>query len=324
MHALLFAALLNAAQRANIDAITRFVMGEDRILGLSLAVVRDGSIVYARGYGFADRRRSVRVTPHTIFAVASLEKPFIAASILRLAERGRLRLDDRLGRYVPWYVNARDVTIAELLAHRSGIPDYAQQPGFDRLARQPVSPAQLVRRVTSLPLLFRPGSENNYSNTDYVLLGMILERVTGMPLGAWLHRDLFAPLHLNETASWFPFLYEPGRAQGSLVAGTGSIGFGAADLESNAVDMGHWLDDLFTLRVVDARDLARLFGGMGFFTGRIGRYQGAWHSGYVAGYSAYVAVLPSLRLGVVLLSNADEVDLGPLAESVLHDALGRR
>jgi D-alanyl-D-alanine carboxypeptidase len=324
MHALLVCALLTASQRASIDSIVRFVMGDDRIAGLSMAVVRDGRIVYARGYGFADRDRSVAVTPRTVFAIASLEKSFVAASVLRLAERGRLHLDDRLGSYVPWYANARDVTIAQLLAHRSGIPDYARLPGFDRFAREPVSPEALVRRVAALPLLFPPGEGNDYSNTDYVLLGMILQRVTGEPLGAWLHRTLFAPLHLDETAGWYPFLYERDRAQGSVPAGTGSIGFGAADLESSALDLAHWIDDLFALRVVDARDLRRMFDGMGFFSGRAGRYEGAWHSGYVAGYSSYIAIVPSEHLGVVLLSNADMVDLGPLAQSVLEDALPRR
>lgn len=323
MHALLLAVTLTASQRANIDHIVRYVMGDNHVLGLSLAVVRDGTLAYARGYGFADRRRTVRVRPETVFAIASLEKPFIAAAVLRLAQRGRLRLDDTLARYLPWYAAARDVTIAELLEHRSGIPDYAQLPGFDRSQREPVSPEALVRRVAALPLRFPPGTANDYSNTDYVILGTIVQRVTGVPLAAWLQRDLFRPLGLRATATWNPFLDEPGRAEGSVPAGTGTIGFATADLESSALDLARFIDDLFAGRVVSARSRHAMFSGMGFFTGRIGRRWGAWHSGYVDGYSAYVAIVPSERLGVVLLSNADEVDLGPLAESVLDDSAAR-
>lgn len=333
MHALALAVTLAAPQRASIDAIVRYVMGDQRVLGLSLAVVRNGRIVYARGYGFADRRRTVRVVPQTVFAIASLEKSFVAASVLRLAEHGRLSLDDALARYVPWYVNARDVTIGELLTHTSGIPDYAQLPGFARSQRAPVSPEALVRRIARLPLLFAPGTSSNYSNTDYVLLGMIVQRVTGMPLEAWLHHDLFAPLRLNATAAWNPMLPEPARAEGSVAAGSPSLAFGAANLESNVIDLGDWIDDLLAARVVDLNGLVEMMApsttiagaptpyGMGFFAGDIGNLEGAWHSGYIEGYSSYIAVAPEKHLGVVLLSNADRVDLGPLAQSVIEDAL---
>ncbi len=295
-------------------------MGDRHVLGLSLAVARDGEIVYAHGYGFADRRRTIRVEPRTVFAVGSIEKQFLAASVLRLCERGRLSLDDTLGRFVPWYAVARDVTVRELLENASGIPDYATLPDFDRLAREPVSPEALVRRVASLPLEFAPGTNTSYSNTNYVLLGVIVEDVTRMPLAAWLHRDLFGPLQLRATAGWNPFLYEPRRAEGSVSAGSASLAFGGAGLESSALDVARWLDDLFAMRVVSTQDLMRMFDGMGFFSGRIGSRRGAWHSGYVPGYSAYVAVVPGQRLAVVLLSNADAVDLGPLAQSVIDDA----
>ncbi len=310
-------------QRQSIDAIVRIVVGSHHIDGLSLAVVRNGRLAYARGYGFADRRRSIAVRPATIFAIGSLEKSFLAATVLRLAQHGRLSLADSLDRYVPWYANARGVTIEELLNHTSGVPDYAQLPGFDRARRDPVSPEALVRRVAALPLLFVPGTRRQYSNTNYVLLGLVVERVTGMPLARWLQRDLLRPLHLTATASWSPFLYEAGRAQGSVAPGSGSLGFGAANLESNVLDLSRWIGDLLSLRVVDATNLARMLGGMGFSSGRIGTHRGAWHSGYVAGYSAFVAIVPQERLGVVLLCNEDAVDLGPLAQSVLDDASSR-
>lgn len=332
MHAFVLAVSLTTPQRASIDSIVRFVMGDQRVLGLSLAVVRDGRISYAHGYGFADRRRTIRVTPETVFPIASLEKSLVAASILRLVERHEISLDDRASKYVPLYPAARGVTIRELLTHTSGIPDYAQLPGFDRRQRVPVSPQELVQRVAALPLRFAPGTDWNYSNTDYVLLGMVIERVTHVPLEAWLRRDLFVPLHLTATAAWNPILPEPQRAEGSVAAGSPSLAFGAANLESDVLDLGHWIDDLLGGRVVDRASLARMLEpstigsatvpyGMGFFAGRIGGRPGAWHSGYIEGYSSFIAVVPGRHLGVVLLCNADRVDLGPLAQSVLDDAL---
>ena len=335
MHVIVLALMLAPAQQASIDRIVRYVMGDNHILGLSLAVVRDNRVVYMRGYGFADRRRTIVTTPATIFAIASLEKSFIAATILRLVERGRLRLDDRLSTFVPWYAVAKDVTVSELLTHTSGIPDYAQLPGFDRSARNPVSPTALVRRIATLPLAFPPGTSSNYSNTDYVLLGMIVERVTHAPLAAWLRHDLFMSLGLHATARWEPILPEAQRAEGSVAPGSPTLAFAAAELESNAQDLARWLIALFTLHVVNATDFARMTRpahladgtsvqyGMGFYAGTIDGNEGAWHSGYIEGYSSFIALVPSRQLGVVLLSNADRVDLGPLAESVLDDSLQR-
>lgn len=321
MHAVALALALAPRASGQIDHIVRYVMGDRHIDGLSLAVVRGGRIVYVRGYGFADRRRTIPTQPQTVFAIASLEKPFIAAAVLRLAERKRLALDDTLARYVPWYTAARDVTIRELLANESGIPDYSQQPGFERRARNPVSPEELVRRVSSLPLAFPPGTQWQYSNTDYVLLGIIVQKVTGMPLAAWLHHDLFTPLHLRSTATWQPILPERDRAEGSVAAGSPTLAFAAADLESNAPDLARWMNDLLAGRVVDARDLHRMLAGMGLITGRFGELNLGWHSGYIEGYSSYMAIAGSQDLGVVILCNEDRVDLGPLALSVIEDAL---
>ncbi len=321
VHAALLALALSSRTTGRIDHIVRYVMGDHHIAGLSLAIVRDGRVIYARGYGFADRRRTIRTQTGTIFAVASLEKPFVAALVLRLAERGKLSLDDTLGKYVPWYANARDVTIRDLLANESGIPDYAQLPGFERGARNPVSPEDLVRRVSSLPLDFRPGTRWRYSNTDYVLLGMIVQDVTHVPLAAWLHRDLLGPLRLRATATWQPIVPEAGRAEGSIAAGSPTLAFAAADLESNAPDLARWMDDLLLGRVVNARDLHRMLGGMGFIAGHFDGLAVAWHSGYIEGYSSYMAIVASKHLGVVILCNQDKVDLGPLALSILEDAL---
>lgn len=321
MHAVALALVLGVRQRAEIDRIVRYVMGDHHIAGLSLAVIREGRIAYEKGYGFADRRRTIRTRPDTVFAIASLEKPFISATVLRLAERGRLSLDDTLSRYVPWYAAARDVTIRELLADESGIPDYAQLPGFERRSRNPVSPEDLVRRVSSMPLEFPPGTQWQYSNTDYVLLGIIVQDVTQMPLAAWLHHDLFTPLHLTAMATWQPALPEANRAEGSVVAGSPSLAFAAADLESSAPDLARWIGDLLSGRVVDATDLRRMLGGMGFLAGHFDGRDVSWHSGYIEGYSSYMAIVAANRLGVVLLCNEDRVDLGPLALSIVEDAL---
>lgn len=323
VHAFALAAVLATAKTAEIDRIVRYVMGDQHVLGLSLAIASGDRTVYVRGYGFADRRRTIRTGADTVFAVASLEKPFIAALVLRLAERHKLSLDDTVVKYVPWYDAARNVTIAQLLSGTSGIPDYAQLPSFERGARAVVSPQDLLRRVSALPLLFTPGMQWHYSNTDYVLLGVIVQDVTHMPLAQWLHRDLLDPLHLSKTRTWQPNLPEPDRAEGSAPAGSSTLAFAAADLESTAPDLARWSRDLLNGQVVARRDMWRMFGGMGFLITRFEGLRAAWHSGYIEGYSAYMILIPAHRLAIVLLCNEDRIDLGPLALSIVHDVLSR-
>ncbi len=299
-----------AAARA--DLIVRRVMHDRDIQGLSIGVVL-GDRSSTRAYGYTDRSRAARVDPRTLFAIGSLSKGVLAAAARSLSASGRIRMGMRVREIDPSYAAAGDVTLAMLLQQRSGIPDYAQMPSFDRFSREPQSPRQLVARVAALPLLFQPGTQTEYSNTNYVLAGMALQEAIGMPLAAIERETIFGPLGMRATRTWQPFVFEADRAWGNVAPGSPSLTFGAADLESNAPDLDLWMAALLTHRFST--------GAIGFWSGTLFGDRVAAQSGYVNGFSAYMLLLPGRRAGVVLLCNADRVDLGPLAQSVIAAAL---
>lgn len=290
------AAELDIVRSAKVDAIAHFVMRSNHMRELELGVRERGKTIYLRGYG---------VDPSVAMPIGSLSKSFTAAAVRALEAQGKLRGSDALARYVPEYPNGADVTLDELLAMQSGIPDFSDRPSFDRSSRLPVAPDALIARIAALPLAFAPGSATAYSNTNYVLAALVVQRVAGVPYAAFLHRALLDPLRLRHTRIAL------GVAQG----------FGCADLESNAPDLLTWLG------AIDAGKVPRASGDAyddGFYNGEFFGREAQYASGYVAGYSAFAARMPHDGLDVVLVSDADEVDLSPLARSVAAIVLGIR
>ena len=203
MPALLLPMLLTAAVQASpapatLDSIDRYVRSEvarQRIPGLSMAVLRGDSLLLARGWGEANVEHHVPATDSTIYQSGSVGKQFTSALVLQLVEDGRLRLDDPISRWFPegpprW----RKITVRHLLTHTSGIPDYADST-LDY--RRDYSEDDLVRLAARLHPLFEPGARWSYSNTGYVLLGVIIQRITGTFYGDLLRSQIFDPLGMR-------------------------------------------------------------------------------------------------------------------------------
>ena len=181
------------------------------LVGVSLAAARDGKIVLAGGYGRA-RIDDVRaVTVDTLFAVGSVTKQFTAACILLLAEDGKLAVTDKVAKYYPDLTRAADISILDLLNHVSGYPDYYPLDFVDRRMAKPMAVDDVIRAYGKGALDFEPGSRYSYSNTGFLILGRIVERVSGEAFGSFLSRRILAPLGMKHT------IYEP-EAKGSAFA----------------------------------------------------------------------------------------------------------
>ncbi len=181
-----------------IDAWVEAYMHAHHIPGLALGIYRAGRIVKAKGYGLADVELDVPVKPNTIFQSGSVGKQFTSAMVLLLARDGKLALDDPITKYLPEGAEAwKGITIRNLLTHTSGIQDYenADPPIVD--LRRDYTDAELARLFARLPLIFRPDTTWSYSNTGYVLLGIIIDRVTGAHWNRFLHDRVFAPLGMK-------------------------------------------------------------------------------------------------------------------------------
>ena len=166
----------------------------------SVLVADGGRIVLERGYGWASAAARVPNTATTRFRIGSLTKPFTAMAVLELENAGRLRLTDHVCRFISECPAAwGPIMLQELLTHTSGIPDYTTLRSYCRFSRQHLTPAQIVALVRGRALLFAPGSRWSYSNTGYVLLGMVIQRVSGQPYAAYLQQHVLAPLGLHNT-----------------------------------------------------------------------------------------------------------------------------
>jgi CubicO group peptidase (beta-lactamase class C family) len=173
--------------------------GETGNLIGSVLVARGGRILFRQSYGMANYELRVANSSQTRFHIASVSKPFTAAAILQLQEQGRLSVSDPLSKYVPGFPNGDRITLDHLLTHRSGIPDINGIEGIETFERSPHTLEQLIAKFAGLSLEFAPGSKQSYSNSNYNLLALILEKVSGESYENYLHRHIFEPAGMKDS-----------------------------------------------------------------------------------------------------------------------------
>lgn len=329
--------ILTPLQRERIESVVRFVMRSQHIAGLALGVERNGHTLFRRGYGYRDVGKRLSVDTYTIFRIGSVTKQFTATAILQLVEQRRLALRETLGTAMALDGNAAQITVRELLAQQSGLPDYVATASSTPPTRW--KPAQLYALVSYEPLAFLPGSSWQYSNTNYLLLGRLLEATSGRAYARELTRRFLHPLDLFSTSYGTQFAAW-NRAQGyawkhrnfqrvPTRADETEIAYAAAGLQSNVRDLLLWLAALKDGRLLKPSLQRAMFENQPLNDGTrsnygFGWYIAAWnaervaeHPGYVDGFSADDAIVPITGLGVVVLTNASTVDLAPLVHSVV-------
>ena len=186
---------------AYVDSVANAAVAARRTAGVSVAVVKGGRTLLAKGYGFADLENDIPATPATVYRIGSITKQFTAAGIMRLAEQGKLSLDDTVQRFLPAFpTQGNRVTIRHLLNHTSGIRSYTSLgPKFGRVTRLDLVPDSLVALFSGEPFDFKPGDAWRYNNSGYFLLGMIIEKVSGKSYAQYVQDEFFKPLGLNST-----------------------------------------------------------------------------------------------------------------------------
>ena len=195
----------------SIDDSIVALMAWEHIPGLSLAVVRNGSLVKTKGYGMANLETSTPATPETVYKIASVSKQFLAAAVMVLVQDGKLRLNDPIGKYIEGTpASWGRITIAQLLSHTSGIA--RDLPGFDPLKVQPDT--DFLRASFTLPLRFKPGDHWAYSNINYYCLAEIIRKVSGRPWDQFIADRIFAPAGMIRTRTTTVADIVPNRASG--------------------------------------------------------------------------------------------------------------
>jgi CubicO group peptidase (beta-lactamase class C family) len=173
---------------AKIDDLARSVLAQTGVPSASIAIVKDGHIAYTNAYGMARLQPPTRATPEMRYSIGSVSKQFTAAAILLLQQEGKLKLDDPVGKYLPNLTRASEVTIRMLLSHSSGYQDFWPEDYVMPPMMQPATPQYIMDTWAKKPLDFDPGTKWQYSNTNYVIAGRIVEQVSGQPLFRFLQQ----------------------------------------------------------------------------------------------------------------------------------------
>jgi len=320
-----------------IDAAVLAWMRESRTPAASIAVVRGGRTVTERAYGWADLGTCVRATPDMRFGIGSITKQITALGVLVLVGQGKLALDDSISRWLPESGAAwRGITVRHLLTHTSGIRDSGHDdpvyPQIEIDKKIDITDSALVARLARDSLNFPPGESWAYSNTGYLLLSIIVQRVGGAPFPVWMRDHVFEPLGMHATRFFDPTDIIPQLARGYSIERNGRFrqGFyssrsysqrGDMGIVSTAHDLALWSAELDSSRLISPAlhtlmlEPARLRDGSAFpygFGVILDDYRGlpvVRHAGtYSAGYSANLLTLPARHTAVIVLTNQHQGD----------------
>jgi CubicO group peptidase (beta-lactamase class C family) len=304
----------------------------------TIAIVANGRIVFTGAYG-TDPSTSRPVRADMRFPIASLSKQFCAAAILLLQEDGKLSLDDPAGRYVADLGPAAGVTLRQLLSHTAGLRDYWPQDYVFPRMMQPISKQELVAEWVARPLDFPPGTARQYSNTGFVVAGMVVEKVAGESLMHFLKRRIFEPLHMDSVRDVDAEGLAADDVRGVQRAALGPLRpadrigrgwlFGAGELSMTAADLARWDQAMVDERILtpaswrEMHTATRLASGwsaqyglgVGVITDSMGRRMIS-HSGGAFGFTTRNRVFPESRSAIVVLTNSDSADA---ASSIADD-----
>ncbi len=320
--------LVGSSLAARADEVDKYVeasMRRQHIPGLSLVVLHDGQVVKAKGYGFSNVELKVPVTPDTVFELASSTKPLLATAVLLLVQEGKLSLDQTISAYLDNSPEAwKDITIRHLLSHTSGIPDYLADLRHDFPYDAPAS--EIADFVAKAPLKFSPREKWSYSNSGYVLLGMIVNRTTGQTYDKVLAQRMFAPLSMTSTRRDSADEMVQNRASGYLWLGPAGLrngdylkymmtNHGDRGILSTVLDLAKWTSAISGNRML-SEDTKRLMWtpaklsdgssseyGLGWFLDTIQGHRHVYHPGGAPGSAAEISFYPDDRLTVILLAN---------------------
>ncbi len=310
-----------------LDSIaTAITSTPDGVSAISVALVADGRIVLAKNYGKRSLQTGEPVKPTTAFAVGSVSKQFTVAAALLLLEAGKLSLTDKVAKWYPDATRANDITISDIFHHVSGYTDYYPLDYVTRTMQKDISGDAIVKQYAGMQLDFEPGTRWSYSNTGFIMLGRIIERISGQSLGAFLKARIFTPLGMKNT------YYEPDPRGASMAQGYSTFALGplepaapegkgwtggAGGIYSTAEDLAKWDIAIMSGKVFKPatwelvttprllNDSANSGYGGGHFIGARRGWMYLQHGGAVSGFIANNLMLPAQKSAFITLSASE-------------------
>jgi len=320
-------ATADAQLQSKVDSIATTVLAATGVPSASIAVVTHGRLALAKAYGAAKLEPATSATPAMRYAVGSISKQFTASAVLLLQQQGKLSLDDKVSKYVPGLTRGNEVTIRELLSHTSGYQDFWPQDYVPPAMEKPITPMGILDHWARQPLDFEPGSRWQYSNTNFVIAGLIVQKVSGVPFFQFVRTRILEPLGMSSAVDFDgrgPSSIEPigymryglGPLRPAIPTGAGWM-WAAGELAMTPSDLAKW-----DISIIDKKLLSRASYraltttvllnsgvssgyGLGVDVGLVNGHRAISHGGEVAGFTASNVVFPDDSAAVVVLTNQD-------------------
>ena len=328
---------------ARLDQAVQNYVKDKTFMG-SVLVAKDDAILLNKGYGMANLEWGIPNAPNTKFRLGSITKQFTAAAILLLEERGKLSTSDPIKKHIPDAPAAWDaITIHHLLTHTAGLHNFTAMPVHRQIRREAQTVDDVVKAFRDEPLDFPVGSKMAYSNSGYLVLGLLIEKLGGGSYAAFVKDNLFAPVGMNDSGYDSNTLVIERRASGYTPTKTGivnaefvhmSVPHGAGALYSTTEDMLKWERALFGGKVLSAASLKKMqtpaldnyaYGLV--MAPHLGRAR-VWHNGGINGFNTSMAYYPETKLTIIVLANLNgkvpDFLVGQLASIALGDLTGKQ
>ena len=291
--------------------------------GASVLVAQNGDIVYQKGFGYADIEKKILVTPDTKFKIGSISKQFTAVAILKLQEEGKIKIEDKLSKYIPDFPRGNEVTIYQLLTHTSGIHSFEYKQNFEMT--KPITPKALLDSIEKFPYDFNPGERHLYNNSGYFILGYFVAQLSGKTLSEYLTETFFKPLGMNNTGIYETNIVLNNEAQGYSMNGEAvkkadfqemSWTLGVGSIYSTTKDLYKWNEAIFNGKVLSDATLKAAFTqavlnnggkvdyGFGWFLSTNRGLKFIQHSGVSSGFYSYLERQPENKLTICVLCNS--------------------
>lgn len=319
-----------------MDQIVQSYVSSKRFMG-SVLVARGGEVLLSKGYGSANLEWNVPNSPSTRFRLGSITKQFTAASILLLEERGKLKVEDPVKKYLPDAPDSWDkITIFHLLTHTSGIPNFTSFAEYPKLRPFPLTPEKLVAVFRDKPLDFPPGEKMQYSNSGYALLGYLIEKISGVSYEKFVQDNIFTPLKMNDSGYDSSSTVIAHRAAGYSSGPNGLVNAGfvnmtvpysAGALYSTTEDLLRWQQGLFGGKLLSAASLRKMTTpfknnyAFGVVVSTANGRKSIFHEGGIEGFNTLLLHFPDGMWTVAILSNVNGKAPGEIATklvSVMH------
>ncbi|MBW4027221.1 MAG: beta-lactamase family protein [Acidobacteria bacterium] len=318
---------IDASLQSRVDAAAASVLQQTGLPSASVAIVEHGALVYAHAYGQARLDPPTPATAAMRYSIGSISKQFTAAAILLLQQQGKLSIDDPVSKYLPDLTRAHEVTIRMLLSHTSGYQDYWPQDYLMPPMRVATDSQHILDTWGKKPLDFDPGTRWQYSNTNYVIAGRIVEQLSGMPLMNFLQKNIFGPLkmtsvydsdasRLADTDAQGYIRYALGPLRPAPKEGKGWM-FAAGELAMPAYDLAKWDISLMDRSLLAPASYQQMFTAvklkdgddthyaLGLFTSPRSGHAAYEHSGEVSGFVSENIVFPDDHAAIIVLTNQD-------------------